>query len=133
MNSREYNSKVKFLTVENRRYSDEFVPLPPEQWPEWNGASMVERVLRNNRFLVQVILAEKGVRRLSICRTMIGRDGRWLDGITWDELQGIKNAVGFGGYDAVEIYPKANDVVNVANMRHLWVVEAGVPFAWRGM
>jgi hypothetical protein len=34
--------------------------------------------------------------------------------------------------DAVEVYPPAGDVVNVANMRHLWVLRDRLPFAWRG-
>lgn len=32
---------------------------------------------------------------------------------------------------AVEIYPAERDIVNVANMRHLWVLPERLPFGWR--
>lgn len=40
--------------------------------------------------------------------------------ITWDELQGIKNAVWGPEERAVEIYPAHDMLVNNATMRHLW-------------
>lgn len=44
------------------------------------------------------------------------------DGISWDELQAVKNeALGEEIY-CVEIYPAQNNVVNEINMRHLWVM-----------
>lgn len=46
------------------------------------------------------------------------------DGITWDELQRIKSECGFGGKDGVEMYPRDEDVVNTANIRHLYIFEA---------
>ncbi len=68
--------------------------------------------------------------RLSINRTTIIGD-RWADNITWDELQRIKNECGYTLHDAVEVFPAEKDVVNVANMRHLWVMKDPLPFAWR--
>ena len=35
-------------------------------------------------------------------------------------------------FDALELYPVNSDVVNVANLRHLWVMRDLVSFAWRG-
>ena len=87
---------------------------------------------RSNRFLVQLYEARDGGQRLSVCRTMLDTTtGRWLDGITWDELQAIKRQVGFGDRMAVEIYPADAQVVNVANMRHLWILDQPLPFAWK--
>jgi len=48
-----------------------------------------------------------------------------------EALQEIKSAVGYGDRDAVEIFPAQKDLVNVANMRHLWIVPESIPFAWR--
>ena len=31
---------------------------------------------------------------------------------------------------AVEVFPADDQVVNVANMRHLWVLPEPLPFAW---
>lgn len=33
---------------------------------------------------------------------------------------------------AVEIYPEQQNQINVANMRHLWVLPARLDFAWSG-
>ncbi len=51
--------------------------------------------------------------------------------LVWDELQRIKSECGYGNTDAIEIYPADDDVVNVANMRHLWILDSRIPFAWR--
>ena len=46
-------------------------------------------------------------------------------------MQAIKREVGLGDYMGVEIYPAERDVVNVANMRHLWVLRDPLPFGWK--
>jgi hypothetical protein len=52
-------------------------------------------------------------------------DGK--DGITWDELQEIKNEY-LGKYiTAVEVYPASADLINETNMRHLFVLPTLVP------
>ena len=63
--------------------------------------------------------------------TVQGSTGEWGDNIPWRELQRIKREVGYGDRDAVEIFPADRDVVNVANMRHLWIVSKPIEFAWR--
>lgn len=45
------------------------------------------------------------------------------DGITWDELQHIKSACGFGDQDGVELYPRDEDVIYTANVRHLYIFQ----------
>jgi hypothetical protein len=70
--------------------------------------------------------------RLSVLRTTLdAHTGRWLDGIAWDQLQDIKAQCGYAHHDAVEVYPRACDTVNVANLRHLWVMREPVAFGWR--
>ncbi|MEP8940504.1 hypothetical protein ABKU80_19900 [Enterobacter mori] len=85
----------------------------------------------NSYFLVQEFQEDDGVIRLSGNTTSIGSSGRWKDGISWDALQDIKAAVGYGDRDAKEIYPRDSDVVIVANMRHLWITPEPISFAWR--
>lgn len=53
------------------------------------------------------------------------------DGITWDELQTIKHACGFGQFDAVELYPADKDVVNTGNWRHLYILLQGIDLVRR--
>jgi len=55
-------------------------------------------------------------RHLKVQRT----DGK--DGVTWDQLQQIKDEYLGPEAAAVEFYPPATNVVNELNMRHLWEV-----------
>lgn len=90
----------------------------------------LERVFQSKDFLVQVFAKVHGATRLTICRTeRRGRD--WVAGISWEELQEIKRRCGFGDACAVELFPADVDVVNVSNMRHLWVLDETPAFTWR--
>jgi hypothetical protein len=111
-------------------------PVPVEDWPSepWRGPDRPVRtgLFRSRRFLVQVFAEDDGVFRLSVNRTDWSADtGKALDGIGWDQLQRLKTEAGFGAQWAVEIFPAEADVVNVAPMRHLWVLPEPPPFAWR--
>jgi hypothetical protein len=107
-------------------------PVPEEEWPEKVADIKRIAVWRSNKYLVQLYEEEKLMLRLSICRTRVVGN-RWDDGLTWDELQDIKRIVGFGNAWGLECYPASFDVVNVANMRHLWILPEGVDpgFGWR--
>lgn len=111
--------------------SAQFMALPKEEWPSHLYDPKRVAVWLSRSFLVQKFEECAGVTRLTINLTRGNGQGRWQDGISWDELQQIKNAVGFSEYDAVEVYPKASDLVNVANMRHLWILPEPLPFVWR--
>lgn len=104
--------------------------VPREQWPIACACSQL-RVLRSRDFLVQEFAANApALVRLSVCRTSLDGE-RWQDGITWDDLQRIKRECGYGNADAIEVFPADADVVNVANMRHLWIMAEPVACAWR--
>lgn len=104
--------------------------VPRHEWPNPSGPQL--RVWRSRHFLVQEYHApEPACVRLSVNRTELAGD-RWTENISWDELQDIKAQCGYPMADAVEVYPSAGDVVNVANMRHLWVLRERLAFAWRG-
>ena len=90
-----------------------------------------QEVWRSKSFLVQVFKEADGVTRLSVIRTAVRVDGDWADGISWDDLQRLKSECGRGSLDAVEVYPADGEVVNVANMRHLWVLPVRLSFAWK--
>lgn len=121
------------LARDNDKLPDFMLPVPRQAWPIRSEGPEPVAVFRSRRFLAQVFDAHGGVLRISVCTTTLTTGGRWEDGITWDELQQIKREIGFGGRDAVEVYPPDRDVVNVANMRHLWVMPVGerLPFALR--
>lgn len=104
-----------------------------DKWPRFNADPARFAVWANPRFLVQCFTEKGGVIRLTINRRDTVRSGQWAEGISWDELQAIKAACGYGSRDAVEVYPPDDDVVNISNMRHLWIFPEGerLPFVWR--
>lgn len=103
--------------------------VPPSLWPTSQHDLSRLEVWQSRDYLVQVFFAPNGY-RISVNRTTKLPDGRWADGLTWDELQQIKSAVGFKMKQAIEIYPPADKVVNVANMRHLWVMQEPLEVGW---
>lgn len=126
----ERRAAIKALERDNDNAPVVMTEVVQERWP----ASMVGNVLnlwRSRRFLAQLYAEPDGVLRLSINRTTTATGDRWVDGITWDELQAVKAECGFGHVWAVEVYPPADCVVNVANVRHLWLLPKAPTFAWK--
>ena len=117
------------LERENESWPRTLMKVSREGWPVRTPPGIAE-VWRSNAFLVQVYQPMKGAERLTVCRTAHDGD-RWHDSITWDDLQRLKRECGRGGMWAVEIFPPDAEVVNVANMRHLWVIGEAPAFAWR--
>jgi hypothetical protein len=108
----------------NRRWGTVLQEVSRDQWPS-NAPRGLLRVLRSRSYLVQVYAASEGspdaMLRLSVCRTSVVA-GRWADGISWDDLQRLKREAGYGDAQAIEIYPPDSDVIDDANMRHLWIL-----------
>jgi hypothetical protein len=127
----------KFLRAENRRHGEFLVSVPRSDWPA-KSARLTEypvAVFRSRHFVCQEYRDEVTGHRLTFSRTMIDGTGNYLDGITWDELMSLKRQAGYGERMAIEFYPPDYDIVNVANMRHLWLVkpEGKLPPHWRKM
>ena len=80
-------------------------------------------------FFVQLVL-DDGTPRMSVNKIKRKANGDWKDGITWDELQAIKSAIGYGETWACEVYPPNSAIINVANIRHLWLLPEAPLFAW---
>lgn len=100
--------------------------IPRSQWPEQPRPP--KEVWRSRNYLVQIYDEAGGIERMS---STVLRGERWADGIAWDELMNLKRQCGRGSRDALEVYPADRDIVNVANMRHLWLPAEPVSFAWR--
>lgn len=104
-----------------------FKEISKAEWP--HTPEGLNRVFLNDEYLVQEYIVPTGHIRLTINSTR--RTGRkWVDQIPWDTLQHIKRMVGHADKCAVEIYPPDQHVVNVANMRHLWITDMP-DFAWK--
>lgn len=121
-----------FLARQNRLYPAHLVKIPEDDWPEDYDQKQAKPIeaWRSRDFLLQVI-EDNGHLRLSVNRTVFDREGtNWDEGITWDDLMRLKAEAGFADRWAIEIFPPVVEVVNVANMRHLWLLDGPPPQAW---
>ena len=99
-------------------------------WPQENPDEHRIEVWRSRYFLAQLFSESEGLMRLSVNRVSMGADGRWKEGITWDELMEVKRQIGLGSIYGVEVYPRDQDIVDEANMRHLWLLAEPLPIGW---
>lgn len=108
-----------------------FIEVPKDKWPKVGKDP--EKVWINKKFMVQ-LMNENGNLRLSINRVhhkIVKGYKIWDSGITWDELQDIKDALGYDKCWMVEVYPPMDLIVNVANMRHLWLLPEKPIYGWK--
>jgi hypothetical protein len=117
------------LDRDNLAYGDHLEEVPIDRIPA--GGATPTRAWRSRRHLVVLWVTPDGQERLTLQRSKLRPDGQWVDGLTWDDLQRLKAEAGFGDRWAVEIYPPDASVVNVANLRHLWLLQAAPPYAWK--
>ena len=119
----------KIMEEENAKWPIRLKEVSRSDWPTV-GRQWLLKVWRSRGFLVQVYYTDD-ITRLSVCRTTVKRDGHWTEEITWAELQNLKAQCGYGDKAAVEIYPPDKDIVNVANMRHIWILDTPPDFMWK--
>lgn len=113
------------------------LPVPADsRWDRWaanpthsSSPEGITEVWLSAVYLVQVFQhPQEQWKRLSI-RRINGRD--ICEG--WNELQSIKNDIAGVDSLAIEVFPAQHQLVDVAPMRHLWVVPAGfdLPCVWK--
>lgn len=131
-------SQLREMKRQNALYPAHLVAVPRDQWPDLSQApgggtgSSVLACYRSRSFLVVVWLEPSGFARLSVNRTeWDDRKQRFRDDISWDDLQRLKAEAGFADMCALEVYPPDEQVVNVANMRHIFLVPTPPRFMWK--
>lgn len=102
--------------------------------PLYRHVRAPRRAWMSRNFVVQLYDFEE-YPRLSVqrsgCSALIRERNRDVRPISWDDLMEVKAAVGYGDSWAVEVYPPDSEVVDVAMMRHLWILPEAPPYAWR--
>ena len=115
------------MAKDNAKWPLKLRQVPRDLWP--SERPDILEVWRSRGFLVQVCSEPNGYVRMSVNRTAHTGDN-WVAAITWDELMQLKRECGRGDADALELYPADADVVNVANIRHLFFPPSPVDFKW---
>lgn len=125
--------QVRQMMRDNLKYPHELVLIPPHEWPRDYprlSQSFVVAVWRSRKFTL-FVWNQGGVTRLSVQRNEWDeRQGRFREDISWDDLQRLKREAGYGDACAVELFPPDEHIVNVANMRHLFITPEPI-FMWR--
>lgn len=104
------------------------VKMPEEEWKHLNNGDPRTKIFetwKSSRFLVQIRFHGNRV-KLCVNKVLYTKKNskiQWQDGITWDELQEIKNQCGYKDFWMCEYYPPQDRVVNIANIRHLWLLD----------
>ena len=139
LNDKDLRKAAKAIKEESRALPDRMVRVRNFETagPTTYLASKEKRLIevwRSRHYLCQVFYVSEEVERLSINSSTIDTyNRRWRDGLTWDELSKVKEEVGRGDLDAIEFYPRTQHIVDVANIRHLWVFKKDMhfDFMWR--
>ena len=122
----------RWLKSQNKKWPANPLALPPEQWQHLdNNPENRIAVWRSRDYLIQIFREKNDVIRLSVNRSVLRPDGLWEDCITWDELNWIKRKVGYGDRYGIEIFPPDQDIINVANMRHIWILPRPLDVGWK--
>ena len=120
------------MGIDPKSYPKHLIEVEKEEWRFLAESHMQNNLIQvwlSKYYLVQVFGEKDEVTRLTISRTQ--KNGlRWKDEITWDTLMEIKRQVGMGKMYSIEIFPRDIDIVNVANMRHLWVLPKPLNIGW---
>ncbi len=132
MNREQRRSAARYMAAESAKYGAHLTLVPESEYATHQQSRMIS-VWRSRDYLVQVFSSiHPGVlARMSVNHIGIDSNGGWMQDIPWEDLQRLKAEAGYADYDAVEVYPASKDVVNVANMRHLWIMFEPLDFAWR--
>ena len=104
-------------------------PVPEDLW-SGSARRPPHECWLSGKFLVQVY-RDRGFDRITVSRVKRGSGGQWVESITWEELMACKRQIGRGDSWAVECFPADDDVVNEANMRHLWLLAERPEFGWK--
>lgn len=130
-------SQLRQMKRDNMEWPAQLAAVPMADWPRIeSGTSVRVDVMRSRGFLVQIFGEDGEMLRLSVNRTEWDqRQNRFRDDISWDDLQQLKAEAGYADRVAIEVFPPDRLIVNVANMRHLWILPEGahrMPFVWNG-
>lgn len=134
MSRQERRALARETRQQSKAWPERLVAVPKSEWPRPVVGSLPDAVWRSRHYLaLQYPAPSVGfveVRRLTVNRVTVGNDGHWDQNIPWEDLQRCKRETGHGDWYGIEVYPRERDIVNVANMRHLWLLSEPLAIGW---
>jgi hypothetical protein len=131
---------VAMMREQRKGWPEQLEEMPRADWPPQRSpdSEYPLSVWRSRHYLAVVYPApiymagRRGipVRRLSVNRVTLRDDGRWDENIPWQDLMRCKRETGHGDWYGLEVYPRDRDIVDVANMRHLWLLSEPLAIGW---
>jgi hypothetical protein len=136
LSRRDRRAMQSYARAEAAKRPERLREIPKEAWPP-SFRLMTKTPIKawqSRQYLAQLFdegaHCERTTVRLSVNRVTVNDVGRWDDGLSWDELMQVKREVGYGDWYAIEIYPRDCDIVNVGNLRHLWIFSTPLSVGW---
>jgi hypothetical protein len=122
----------KQLQASAAQYPKErLVEIPKSEWIGIQTDPKRISVWACRNFFIQVFAESDGIFRLTVSKDKLGFGAStFADGISWDELQWIKDSCGFSSKMAVEIYPAKDRILADCNLRHLWILPTPLNIGW---
>lgn len=101
-------------------WKKEYSPKEKQVGAGWFGE--MDRVYSNKKYsvMIRTVVTDWGVIEHAAIRNVSGTD------IPWKEKQRIKNEIFGEEYTAIEVFPKESELVDEANMYHLWVFPSAI-------
>lgn len=120
------------LMIRNFLQPKTLTKIPKREQPQKQPKNFTGNAWRSREFLVVEYKEPCGAIRISVNRTSLSQDGTtWAEVISWDDLMQIKREIGYADKCAVEVLPPDSLIVNVANMRHFFIMDEIPQFVWK--
>lgn len=107
----------------SRRRAQRATPPGPFRELPARSSDVIERVFTDGRHLVTTSTANNPFGDGVVTRIVISR--RSGERLGWADLQAVKNELMGPDVEAIQFFPAATDVVDIANCYHLWCLPAG--------
>ena len=118
--------KAKRMLIATYPETLEKVPENDPNLPYTSHPQDLDSIWRSKKYTVMVWNVPAG-KKMTISRNeWDSHTGRYKDSILWDEIMEIKRQIGFGEQNAIEFYPPDSEVINIANVRHIWLLPKSI-------
>lgn len=127
---------MKLRLIVDIDYTTEEEPYLVRPWLAVNLIAMVDTAIRKGAltanttaritkkdFWVETAVADTTYNTQDLGNHLIVERADGCDGITWDDLQAVKDETWGPDAWAIEVFPAASRLINHTNRRHLWRVE----------